>query len=89
MRPAWRLDVFYDWMLQTFRVRNFTDEGLCHYVLRSALDHVESSSLEALQRDPSYLQSLTDRVAKSRDWACSLTSRTSNPPKPAWSSHRR
>jgi anaerobic magnesium-protoporphyrin IX monomethyl ester cyclase len=29
-----RLDVFYDWMLQTFRLRNFTDQGLCH-LLRS------------------------------------------------------
>lgn len=25
-----RLDVFYDWMLTTFRIRNFTDQGLCH-----------------------------------------------------------
>ena len=25
-----RLDVFYDWMLYTFRRRNFTDVGLCH-----------------------------------------------------------
>lgn len=24
-----RLDIFYDWMLVTFRRRNFTDEGLC------------------------------------------------------------
>ena len=29
-----RLDVFYDWMLQTFRRRNFTDAGLCH-ILRA------------------------------------------------------
>ncbi len=29
-----RLDVFYDWMLGAFRVRNFTDDGLCH-ILRA------------------------------------------------------
>src|SRR5215213_1608058 len=30
-----KLDLFYDWMLETFHVRNFTDDGLCH--LLSAL----------------------------------------------------
>lgn len=25
-----RLDLYYDWMLQAFHRRNFTDEGLCH-----------------------------------------------------------
>lgn len=25
-----RIDVFYDWLLQTFHRRNFTDDGLCH-----------------------------------------------------------
>lgn len=29
-----RLDVFYDWMLGTFRLRNFSDDGLCH-ILRA------------------------------------------------------
>jgi radical SAM superfamily enzyme YgiQ (UPF0313 family) len=29
-----RLDIFYDWMLGAFRVRNYTDDGLCH-ILRA------------------------------------------------------
>jgi radical SAM superfamily enzyme YgiQ (UPF0313 family) len=31
-----RLDLFYDWMLETFHTRNFTSEGLCH-LLRYSL----------------------------------------------------
>lgn len=31
-----RLDVFYDWMLETFHERNFTNHGLCH-ILKSLL----------------------------------------------------
>src|SRR5262249_35805577 len=31
-----RLDVFYDWMLETFHRRNFTNHGLCH-ILKSLL----------------------------------------------------
>jgi radical SAM superfamily enzyme YgiQ (UPF0313 family) len=31
-----RLDVFYDWMLETFYERNFTNRGLCH-ILKSLL----------------------------------------------------
>ncbi len=31
-----KLDLFYDWMLQTFYERNFTNRGLCH-ILRSLL----------------------------------------------------
>jgi radical SAM superfamily enzyme YgiQ (UPF0313 family) len=93
-----RLDLFYDWMLETFHQRNFTNRGLCHilksllfearlrlpgnncfsdfdrtyvkhltaicnglalYTLRAAVDHIESASLESLERDPSYLNQLT------------------------------
>jgi radical SAM superfamily enzyme YgiQ (UPF0313 family) len=31
-----KLDVFYDWMLETFHTRNFTNRGLCH-ILKSLL----------------------------------------------------
>ena len=31
-----KLDIFYDWMLETFYERNFTNTGLCH-ILRSLL----------------------------------------------------
>lgn len=41
-----KLDLFYDWMLETFHERNFTNRGLCH-VLKSLL-------FEARLRLPSY-----------------------------------
>ncbi len=31
-----KLDIFYDWMLETFHERNFTNRGLCH-ILKSML----------------------------------------------------
>jgi hypothetical protein len=31
-----KLDLFYDWMLETFHTRNFTNHGLCH-ILKSLL----------------------------------------------------
>jgi hypothetical protein len=31
-----KLDIFYDWMLETFHERNFTNRGLCH-ILKSLL----------------------------------------------------
>lgn len=94
-----RLDVFYDWLLYTFRRRNFSDEGLCHVLralqfelhlrvngrrpataveratarhltrmtnriatstLRGALEHCESTTIEALRDDPSYLLALAE-----------------------------
>jgi hypothetical protein len=93
-----KLDVFYDWMLETFHERNFTNRGLCHvlksllfearlrlpqyqrfsdvdrayvkhlsavsnglavYTLRAALDHVEATPVDELERDPSFLSGLT------------------------------
>lgn len=93
-----KIDIFYDWMVNTFYERNFTNQGLCHilrsllfesrlrlparnrvsdgqraylhhltavcnrvacYTLRCAIDHIESRSLSALERDQSYLQGLT------------------------------
>lgn len=98
-----RLDHFYDWMLLTFRRRNFTDEGLGHvlkalqfelhahvqnrrpategertyaryltsvcnriafYTLRAALDHVETCTLEELERDRSFLTGLQEHEAR-------------------------
>jgi radical SAM superfamily enzyme YgiQ (UPF0313 family) len=41
-----KLDLFYDWMLQTFHERNFTSHGLCH-LLKSLL-------FEARLRMPAY-----------------------------------
>lgn len=46
-----KLDIFYDWMLETFHERNFTNRGLCH-VLKSLL-------FESRLRLPEY-QSFTD-----------------------------
>lgn len=96
-----RLDVFYDWMLQTFRRRNFTDVGLCQilralqfelhlrvagrrrstaaernagrylvavanrqatYALRTALDYCESTTVDAIEADPSFLFALTQHT---------------------------
>jgi anaerobic magnesium-protoporphyrin IX monomethyl ester cyclase len=94
-----KLDHFYEWMVRTFYVRNFTNEGLCHilrgllfearlrlpgrnrvsdaqraylqhltavcntlacYTLRSAVDHIEATSLATLERDAGYLDGLTE-----------------------------
>lgn len=94
-----KLDIFYDWMLRTFRRRNFTSDGLCHilrillfearlklpgrnpvtpgqrdylhhltavcnrvacYTLRAAVDHLESTPLERLEKDSAYLDGLTE-----------------------------
>jgi radical SAM superfamily enzyme YgiQ (UPF0313 family) len=46
-----KLDIFYDWMLETFHERNFTNRGLCH-ILKSLL-------FEARLRLPGY-QSFSD-----------------------------
>ena len=46
-----KLDIFYDWMLETFHERNFTNRGLCH-ILKSLL-------FEARLRLPDY-QCFTD-----------------------------
>lgn len=92
-----KLDLFYNWMLQTFHERNFTTRGLCHilksllfearlrlpdrqfftdferaylahltstcnglafYALRTALDHIEQTSLPKLESDRSFLDQL-------------------------------
>ena len=93
-----KLDLFYDWMLETFHERNFTNRGLCHvlksllfearlrlpshqvfgefevsyvqhltaicnglaiYTLRSAVDHIESTSIDELRRNPAFLKQLS------------------------------
>lgn len=57
-----KLDLFYDWMLETFHERNFTNRGLCH-ILKSLL-------FEARLRLPGYrLFSDSDRA-----YAAHLTS---------------
>lgn len=92
-----KLDLFYDWMLETFHTRNFTSRGLCHvlksllfearlrlpersgctdfersyakhltavanglavYTLRAAIDHIEGTPLQDLERDRGFLRQL-------------------------------
>jgi radical SAM superfamily enzyme YgiQ (UPF0313 family) len=94
-----KLDLFYQWMVQTFYDRNFTNRGLCHilrglhfeahlrldrgkrvsdaqcaylhhltavcnrvacYTLRCAADYMDATPLADLERDPGYLQRLTE-----------------------------
>jgi radical SAM superfamily enzyme YgiQ (UPF0313 family) len=94
-----KLDLFYDWMVNTFYERNFTNRGLCHilrglhfeahlrlparervsdaqraylhhltaicnrvacYTLRCAADHIEATPHRKLERDPGYLERLTE-----------------------------
>jgi anaerobic magnesium-protoporphyrin IX monomethyl ester cyclase len=56
-----KLDFFYDWMLETFHERNFTNRGLCH-ILKSMLFEARLR-LTDRQRftdfDQSYVQHLT------------------------------
>lgn len=56
-----KLDFFYDWMLETFHERNFTNRGLCH-ILKSMLFEARLR-LTDRQRftdfDRSYVQHLT------------------------------
>ncbi len=93
-----KLDLFYDWMLETFHERNFTNRGLCHvlksllfearlrlpgyqcfgdfdlsyvqhltavcnglalYTLRTAVNHIEATPMDQLQRDQTFLKQLT------------------------------
>jgi hypothetical protein len=93
-----KLDIFYDWMLETFYQRNFTNTGLCHilrsllfeahlnlseyrnldsvyrayihhltavcngiafYTLRVAVGFLESTPIEVIESDKSFLQQLT------------------------------
>ncbi len=93
-----RLDLFYDWMVNTFYERNFTNRGLCHilrgllfearlrlparnrvsegqraylhhltpvcnrvacYTLRCAVDHIETTPPDRLEREKGYLEGLT------------------------------
>jgi hypothetical protein len=56
-----KLDVFYDWMLETFHERNFTSRGLCH-ILKSLLfeAHLPLPGRSAFDRlDRAYLHHLT------------------------------
>jgi len=92
-----KLDIFYEWMIQAFYERNFTNQGLCHllrgllfearlrlpgrnrvtdsqraylhyltaicnrtacYTLGCAVDHIESTPLEDLAKDPAFLDGL-------------------------------
>jgi anaerobic magnesium-protoporphyrin IX monomethyl ester cyclase len=56
-----KLDLFYDWMLETFYERNFTSEGLCH-ILKSLLfeAHLKLPGFQVFDRfDRSYLHHLT------------------------------
>jgi radical SAM superfamily enzyme YgiQ (UPF0313 family) len=53
-----RLEPFYDWMLQTFRDRNFTDQGLCALLRSLAFEaHLAVSS-----RGPRFSQSQQSRL---------------------------
>jgi len=55
------LDLFYDWMLETFYERNFTNAGLCN-ILRALLfeAHLDLPGQRALsQTEQSYLRHLT------------------------------
>ncbi|MDT4965638.1 MAG: anaerobic magnesium-protoporphyrin monomethyl ester cyclase [Acidobacteriota bacterium] len=109
-----KLDLFYDWMVNTFYERNFTNQGLCHilrgllfearlrlrapnpvsdsqqsylqyltsvcnrvacYTLRCAVDHIEATPLETLQRDSGYLDRLTEHEKKEE---ASLTAEVAN-----------
>lgn len=101
-----KLDLFYDWMLETFHRRNFTNRGLCHilksllfearlrlpghqrftetdrayvkhltavanglatYTLRAAVDHIEATPLQTLERDRSFLRQLTRHEEQEED----------------------
>jgi hypothetical protein len=56
-----KLDVFYDWTLETFYERNFTNRGLCH-ILKSLLfeAHLPLPGRQVFDRfDRSYLHHLT------------------------------
>jgi radical SAM superfamily enzyme YgiQ (UPF0313 family) len=56
-----KLDVFYEWVLQTFYERNFTNRGLCH-ILKSLLfeAHLPLPGRSAFDRfERSYLHHLT------------------------------
>lgn len=56
-----KLDLFYDWILETFYERNFTRKGLCH-ILKSLLfeSHLKLPGFHAFDRfDRSYLHHLT------------------------------
>lgn len=94
-----KLDLFYEWMVETFYERNFTNQGLCHilrglnfeahlrlrgrnrvsegqkaylhhltavcnrvacYTLRCAVDHIEATPISRLEREPGYLERLTE-----------------------------
>jgi radical SAM superfamily enzyme YgiQ (UPF0313 family) len=63
-----RLDLFYDWMLVTFRRRNFTDEGLCHLlrVLQFELHQRAAGRRRATPAEKAYgryLTSVCNRIA--------------------------
>lgn len=56
-----KLDLFYDWMLQTFHERNFTTRGLCH-LLKSLLFEAHLRLLAhnpCTDADRAYVQHLT------------------------------
>lgn len=63
-----KLDLFYDWMVQTFYERNFTNQGLCH-ILRGLLFEAHlrlRSSNPVSESQKAYLHHLTavcNRVA--------------------------
>lgn len=63
-----KLDLFYDWMLQTFYQRNFTSEGLCH-ILRVLLfeAHLEVDGRGPTPRSQQayihYLTAISNRTA--------------------------
>jgi radical SAM superfamily enzyme YgiQ (UPF0313 family) len=63
-----RLDVFYDWVIRTFYVRNFTSEGLCH-ILRGLLFEAHMNLpgrnpvTDAQRAHLHFLTAVTNRVA--------------------------
>jgi radical SAM superfamily enzyme YgiQ (UPF0313 family) len=62
-----RLDHFYDWMLRTFRRRNFTNEGLSHYLRALQFElHLRVGRPPATESERAYgrqLTSICNRIA--------------------------